>query len=361
MPDPNAEDRIPSALLKRLAWLWLAFCLVKIGTAVLLEHNEQGVPFWQPLLWEGSSLLVVTLLVLVQIRLLAIPRYLHTQPWRWLRRQLSFLPVFCLLFVPATYGLRHAVYALFGEVYQHAGWLQIYVYESLTLSLFYLLWLGVVFGLATREHLLAERIHAQETALALREAQLVLLRQQLQPHFLFNALNLISAQMYENVPRADALLHKLASFLRQTAAQATKSTHALADELAILRDYVDVMAARFEERVEIEWQIADELPDCELPLMICQPLLENAFKHGVEPLAGTTHLTLRVFPASVGRLIMEVEQDRGHCHEGQNDKGQGLANVRRRLAAHYGDAARLQLRNRLPEGVCATLSIPCAS
>jgi len=361
MPDLNAEDRIPSALLKRLAWLWLAFCVIKIGSAVLLEHSEQGVAFWKPLLWESSSLLVVTLLVLVQIRLLAIPRYLHTQPWRWLRRQLSFLPVLCLFFVPATYGLRHAVYALFGEVYQHAGWLLVFVYESVTLSLFYLLWLGVVFGLATREHLLAERIHAQETALALREAQLVLLRQQLQPHFLFNALNLISVTMYENVPRADALLRKLAGLLRQTAAQATKATHPLADELTILRDYADIMAARFEDRVEINWQIADDLPAVEVPSMIAQPLLENAFKHGVEPLTGKTHLTLRVSRPSTERLVLEVEQDRGHCSEDQDEKGQGLANVRRRLAAHYGETASLQLVNRQPEGVCATLSLPCAS
>ena len=361
MPDPNAEDRIPPASLKRLAWLWLAFCVIKIGSSVLQWRAEFGVPSWKPMLWEGSSLLVVTVLVVVQFRYFAVALHLHTRPWLWLRHQLLFLPAFCLLFVPLTYGLRHAVYALLGEVYSHAGWPQIFVYESVTLGLFYLLWLGVVFGLATREHLLAERIHAQETALALREAQLVLLRQQLQPHFLFNALNLISVTMYENVPRADALLRKLAGLLRQTAAQATKATHSLADELAILLDYADIMTARFEERVEIDWQIADDLPALELPSMIAQPLLENAFKHGVEPLGGTTHLTLRVFRPTSDRLSLEVEQDRGHCGEGGDTQSQGLANVRRRLAAHYGDAASLQLINRQPEGVCATLSLPCAS
>jgi len=361
MPDPNAEDRIPSALLKRLAWLWLAFCVVKIGSAVLLEHSEQGGPFWKPMLWESSSLLVVTLLVTVQIRFFAVQLYLHTHPWRWLRRQLLFLPVLCLLFVPATYGIRHAVYTLLGEVYRHAGWLEVFVYESVMLSLFYLLWLGVVFGLATREHLLAERIHTQETALALREAQLVLLRRQLQPHFLFNALNLISALMYENVPRADALLRKLAGLLRQTAAQATCAMHPLADELSILRDYADIMVARFEDRVEIDWQITDDLPTVDIPSMIAQPLLENAFKHGVEPLAGTTRLTVRVFQPSADRLTLEVEQDRSRCSETREEKGQGLTNIRHRLAAHYGDAASLQLINRQPEGVCATLSLPCAS
>ena len=107
------------------------------------------------------QLLVVTVLVVVQIRYFAVALHLHIGPWRWLRRQLLFLPLLCLLFVPLTYGLRHAVYAALGEVYTHAGWVQIYTYESVSLSLFYLLWLGVVFGLATREHLLTERIHAR--------------------------------------------------------------------------------------------------------------------------------------------------------------------------------------------------------
>jgi len=167
--------------------------------------------------------------------------------------------------------------------------------------------------------------------------------------------------MYENVPRADALLRKLAGLLRQTAAQATQAMHPLADELAILRDYADIMAARFEDRVEIIWEISDDLPVVEAPSMIAQPLLENAFKHGVEPLAGTTRLTLRVFRPTSDRLNLEVEQDRGHCGEAGQAKGQGLVNIRRRLAAHYGDAAGLQLSNRQPEGVCATLSLPCAS
>jgi len=360
MPDQNAEDRIPTPLLKRLAWLWFAFCTIKIGSAVLLEYREPGISYWKPLLWESSSLLVVTLLILVQIRFLAIPRHLHTHPWWWLRRQLSFLPVLCLVFVPATYGLRHMVYALAGEDYQHAGWLQIFVYESVTLSLFYLLWLGVVFGLATREHLLAERIGAQETALALRDAQLVLLRQQLQPHFLFNALNLISALMYENVPRADALLRKLAGFLRQTAEQATRATHPLADELSILHDYADIMAARFEGRVEIDWQIADDLPAVEVPSMIAQPLLENAFKHGVEPNSGITLLTVRLTRPTLDRLQLDIAQDRGR-YVADGAHGQGLANVRNRLAAHYGETARLEMIQRQPEGVCATLHLPCAS
>ena len=80
MPDPNAEDRIPPASPKRLAWLWLVFCIVKIGSSVLQWHSEFDVPPWKPMLWEGSSLLVVTVLVVVQVRYFAVALHLHTRP-----------------------------------------------------------------------------------------------------------------------------------------------------------------------------------------------------------------------------------------------------------------------------------------
>lgn len=359
--DLLAEDHFSSAVRKRLVWLWLLFCAVKVSSAVLLDYAEQGLPLWKPLLWEGSSLLVVSALIAIQLRFSAVTRHLHSRPWLWLRNQLLLLPLMCVVFVPATYGLRHAVYSLVGEVYEHGSWFQVFAYESTVLSVFYLLWLGVFFGLATREHLLTERIRAQETALALREAQLVLLRQQLQPHFLFNALNLISVAMYEDVPRADALLRKLASFLRQGSAQATKATHPLSEELALLHDYADIMAARFEGRVEISWEIAEGMPDCEVPSMISQPLLENAFKYGVEPFAGMTHLIVRHALTDEKRLSLSISQDRGIYAEDQGAHGQGITNVRRRLAAHYGDEARLTINRLQPEGVCAMLDIPCAS
>lgn len=358
--DRPAEDRLPSVVLKRLVWLWLIFCAAKISSAVLHNYSERGLPLWKPLLWEGSSLLVVGALIAIQLRFSVRSRHLHSRPWLWFRDQLLILPLMSIVFVPATYGLRHAVYAMLGETYEHGPWLRVFAYESTILSVFYLLWLSVIYGLATHEHLLAERIRAQETALALREAHLILLRQQLQPHFLFNALNLISAAMYENVPRADALLRKLAGFLRQASAHATKATHRLNEELALLHDYADIMTARFEGRVEISWEIAEGMPDCEVPSMISQPLLENAFKHGVEPFAGSTHLVVRLTRPVATRLCLSIVQDRGTYAEDHGARGQGIANVRRRLTAHYGDDANLQIRGVQPEGVCVTLDIPCA-
>ena len=364
MPEHAARpSRPPPELLAQLGWLWLAFCVVKVANAMALYLLDGGSALWKPLSWEGSSLLVVTVLGYCQLRTRQLWRHLPTHPWRWFAAAMARLPLWCVVFLGATFGLRHGIYALAGERYDPGPWLRVAVFESVTLSVFYMLWLGVIFGLATRANLLAEQRRARDVETALREAQLTLLRQQLQPHFLFNALNLISATMYEDVARADALLHKLASLLRQAAAQTARALHPLADELALLRDYADVMAARFEGRIEVVWHVAtanSALRQIRLPSMISQPLLENAFKYGVEPYPAGCRIDIDCGVNAAGDLELTIAQNRGRHRGEAGDGGHGLANVRKRLAAHYGDAASLVLANRDPEGVCARLTLPCA-
>lgn len=366
-PPPPAGPAafLPAAVLRRLAALWLLFCAVKIGSAVLFYHLDGGRGSWQPLLWEGSSLLVVTLLGTTQLRTLGLWRHLPDHPWRWFGACLAWLPAWCVVFVSATFALRFAVYALVGESYRPGPWLRVATYESITLAIFYVLWLGVIFGLVTRDRLTSERRRAADIANALREAQLALLRQQLQPHFLFNALNLISATMYEDVARADALLRKLAALLRQAAAQTTQALQSLDDELALMRDYGDIMAARFEGRVDLSWRISEPLPATRVPSMVAQPLLENAFKYGVEPYAAGCRIEIGVSGDTARILELTITQNRGRCQESActdgSHAGQGIANVRQRLAAHYGDGASLEIVNLEPEGVCARLALPCAS
>jgi signal transduction histidine kinase len=357
---------VPVTLLRQLAWLWLAFCVVRVASATLYYVLDGGHTLWKPLLWESSSLLVVTLLAILQLRSRRLWRHLPDHPWRWFAAGLARLPLWCVAFLCATFGLRYAVYALAGEHYDPGPWPRVVVYESATLAVFYTLWLGVVFGLATRDNLLAEQRRAQDVEAALREAQLALLRQQLQPHFLFNALNLISATMYEDVARADTLLRKLASLLRQAAATTAQAEHPLADELALMRDYADIMAARFEGRAEVVWHFDGNWrmqPPLRVPSMIAQPLLENAFKYGVEPYATGCRIDIGVRADARQGLELTIAQNRGRLRvpSAGATGSHGIANVRKRLAAHYAGAATLALVELVPEGVCARLTLPCAS
>ena len=367
-PAAPSLPALPVALLRLLAWLWLAFGVIKVASAALLYLLDGGRTLWKPLLWEGSSLFVVTLLAVNQLRTQRLWSHLPDHPWRWFAAGLARLPLWSVVFLSATFGLRYGVYALAGEHYEPGPWLRVAIYESVTLAVFYMLWLGVIFGLATRENLLAEQQRAQDVETALRDAQLALLRQQLQPHFLFNALNLISATMYEDVARADTLLRKLASLLRQAAAKSAQAEQSLEDELALMRDYIDIMVARFEGRVEVAWHVDGALGELgalsvlRAPSMIVQPLLENAFKYGVEPYSAGCRIDIGVRCDTAHGLEISIAQNRGQLRRqrpGDSD-GQGLANVRRRLAAHYADAAALELSELEPEGVCARLTLPCA-
>lgn len=353
------QAALPPATRQRLLWLWLAFCVAKLSGAVLLHRLYNGGDVWQPVLWETTSLVVASAIMVLHYRLVRRSGELVGQPWRWLVANLIPLPLWCLLFTPLTYGLRHAFYEAIGRSYHHAGWSGVLIYESIQLSLFFLLWLAVVYALLSQARIRQEQADRREIQSALREAHLTLLRQQLQPHFLFNALNLISATMYEDVPKADALLRHLATLLRQAIASSQQANHTLGEELSLLRAYAEIMGARFEGRVSVDWEIDPALAGCRLPAMITQPLLENAFKYGVEPFSAPSHLQIRVDAPADGRLRVRLAQNRGH-HAPGPAPGHGLANIRQRLAAHYDEHASLTLDNLDPEGVCATLSLPCA-
>lgn len=364
MPQQAAEQsRLPPGLLARLGWLWLTYCVVKIVGATLVYRLEGGSQLWKPLIWEGSSMLVASALAMLQLRNHRLQRCIADRPRAWFASSLALLPFWCIVFVAATYTLRSGAYALAGEVYRPGPWPRYFVYESLTLAIFYVLWLGVIYGTATHLRLVAEKMRLRDSELALREAHLTLLRQQLQPHFLFNALNLVSATMYEDADRADALLRKLAGLLRQATAQTAQALQPLANELVLMRDYADIMAARFEERVEVAWHL--DAPPCtirlaRLPSMISQPLLENAFKYGVEPYPAGCRIEIGCGVNTAGELELSIAQNRGRHRDGCAGGGYGLANVRKRLAAHYGNAAALVLVNLDPEGVCARITLPCA-
>lgn len=355
----STHATLPLATRQRLLWLWLAFCVVKLSGAVLLYRLYNGGEVWQPVLWETTSLLVASALMALHYRLVRRSRELLGQPWRWLFANLAPLPLWCLLFTPLTYGLRHALYEALGRSYHHADWSGVLIYESLQLSLFFVLWLAVVYALASQERIREEQAQRKEVLSALREAHLTLLRQQLQPHFLFNALNLISATMYEDVPKADSLLRHLANLLRQAIASTQQAVHSVHDELTLLQDYAEIMAARFEGRVTVDWQVDAALAACRLPAMITQPLLENAFKYGVEPFSTPSSLRVQIDAPEAGRLRVRVCQDRG-CYSPGDTPGHGLQNIRQRLAAHYDEQASLSLDNLDTEGVCATLNLPCA-
>jgi LytS/YehU family sensor histidine kinase len=232
------------------------------------------------------------------------------------------------------------------------------VYENVKMTVFFAIFVVVTFGVLSWQAMQGERLRAERMATQLRTAQLHRLTQQMQPHFLFNALNTVSALIWTDPARADATLTQLADVLRETLALGDRHAAPLATELRLARGYADVMAERFADRVAIAWQVDDALLDREVPVMSLQPLLENVFKHTVERRRGQTHIAVSVCREG-DELVLGVEDDAGKLAATERPGGIGLSNLRARIQALYGDAGRLDITARPQGGVRAEMRLPC--
>ena len=244
-----------------------------------------------------------------------------------------------------------------GRVYTHDTWGNLFVYESVKLTVFYLLWLAALFGYRSFLAFAAERQRFEQAQLALKEAQVQRLQQQLQPHFLFNTLNLISSTMHVDAAQADRLLTRLADLLRASLRLSDTPYVSLADELAVLRTYAEIMEARFSDRVHVVWRVSEDALGCRVPSLLLQPLLENVFKHTVERRSDPVTITVEA-----GReaqfLALRISDDGGELPAAMRE-GMGLRQTRERLAALYGEEASLRLDPALPRGVSCRVRLPC--
>jgi two-component system LytT family sensor kinase len=365
---------LPSRTKLALAIAWILFWILMISTAVQDYLRDGGQQVWQPILWEGSSGVVSTLLMLMQRRSTRRYDHLLPSPRRWFARQLPWLGVFWVAFVPLAFGLRHGGYALMGDTYTHPPWPQTFFYEDMKITIFFSIFVAIVFGVLSYHALLDEKLRAERANASLRQTQLLQLTQQMQPHFLFNALNTISSLMHSDVERADAMLIQLADVLRATLDAGDRHQVPLEMELRLLRGYATLMAERFDDRVRIEWRIDDALLACQVPVMSMQPLLENIFKHTVEQRRQPTAITISAASEAghgaqqdraAATLVLRLEDDAGMLPAGQaapqQAGGIGTRNLRERLAALYGSAATFELIQLQPAGVRAEIRLPCAS
>lgn len=326
-------------------------------------RNGDSYALWKPVLWEGSSALVSSGLVLVQLRATRGTDCLLGRPWCWFGLQALWLPIYWIAFTPLAFGIRIGVYALVGQTYYHGPWSQVFLYESMRISIFVGLFTAVRFGIQSYRALLDERLRVEHAATLLRQAQVQSLSRQMQPHFLFNALNTVSSLIHSDVDQADATLIQLAEVLRATLELGDAYEASLDTELRLARGYAGVMAARFAERVRITWQVDESLLAERLPVMSLQPLLENVFKHTVERRRGLTRIDITVAREG-GELVLRVDDDAGTLAPlppASAASGIGLANLRARLAAMHGVRATLGLFARPSGGVRAELRLPCAS
>jgi hypothetical protein len=201
-------------------------------------------------------------------------------------------------------------------------------------------------------------LQAARLETGLTRARLQLLKMQLQPHFLFNTLNAISALVHVDVEAADRMLARLGDLLRLALEDFGVQEASLARELEIARAYLEIQQARLGPRLHVEWDIAADLGEALVPTFLLQSLIENAIHHGIAPQSEPGRIAIRARRQGA-ELHLEVSDDGPGLAEINTAKsGVGLANTRARLLHLYGTAQGVELRNGGHTGCVARVILP---
>lgn len=177
----------------------------------------------------------------------------------------------------------------------------------------------------------------------LKETELMMLRSQINPHFLFNSLNSISSLTISDSERAREMVIKLSDFMRYALSKKQDRTVTLKTELENLKLYLDIEKVRFGEKLVLDDKVNDECLDVKIPNMILQPLYENAIKHGVYE--STDKVSIKLYAERVnGAIVIKIVNDFDPESIPAGGTGTGLLNVSRRLELYYGKRAWINTR-----------------
>ena len=216
---------------------------------------------------------------------------------------------------------------------------------------------AVVHVLEARRRAVRSAIESQRLRAELADSRLAAVTTQLQPHFLFNTLQSISTLIHRDPAAADAMLVKLSDLLREVLRRSRSSLVPLDDELRMAETYLDLARIRFGDRLRVVVDVDAEARDALVPVLLLQPLIENALKHGVGRLAGggSVGVTAR---RSNGTLTLTVWDDGAGLDGKSPPENTGLGNTRERLRHAFGDDHEMTLRPRTAGGVEVSIRVP---
>ena len=226
-----------------------------------------------------------------------------------------------------------------------------------------LAWCALYLALLTGEKARAAERREGAYRRAAKAAELRSLRYQVNPHFLFNTLNSLSALVLTGkVQAAEKVIQTLSTFYRRSLADDPTADVPLSEEFALQRLYLEIEGVRFPRRLRARYELPPQLEDAKVPGMILQPLVENSVKHAVAPSSGTVTITIAA-REEYGRLVLTVSDD-GEARDAESERGEtragygiGLVNVRDRLEARFGAEATI-VSGAVPGGYSTQLRLP---
>ena len=338
-----------------LAWLGLGLWE---GLNVVIGYRNAGreIAAWEPMSWELSSVAVIALLALAVYR---FERRVPLSGDGWPRRVALHVPVaiaFSLAHTLGMVGIRKLVYAAMGARYDFGAPLPGFAYELQKDLITYALIVG--FCVAWRSGRLRRE---REFALVrlerdLGQARLAQLTAQIEPHFLFNTLNAISNRMHEDVEAADRMIAALAVLMRVALSETGDARVRVLDDVVWLERYFELMRERFRGRLETRVEVDPAARDARIPRLLLQPLVENAFEHGLRSGQGRVDVSIGVD----GDRLRCVVADDGRGLAPDYVPGVGLQNVRDRLRLIYPDRHRFAIGPGAMAGTRIEIELPLA-
>ncbi len=346
---------------RRAFWLlhlggWLVWGLFKYSAVAVLEQAPPNYPAYVLLIAILGGLLTLALRYLYRAvwnrplwwRILLTVAVTAAATWVWIElRQL----IFSAWFQPERKEMQEEwLVRLFYLGFFQSEWVTI------------LAWSVLYYGIKYYRIFQEVREAGLKAATMAHEAQLKMLRYQLNPHFLFNTLNAISTLILEQQTEvANRMVSRLSSFLRYSLDNDPMQKITLQQELGALELYLDIEKVRFEDRLSIDLDVSGEARGALIPSLLLQPLVENAIKYGIARLesGGVIRIAARVF---AGDLLIEIS-DNGPGTELVNGqipdaRGVGVRNTRERLAELYGNQHSFRLSHAQPQGLTVNIRIP---
>jgi sensor histidine kinase YesM len=224
------------------------------------------------------------------------------------------------------------------------------------------LWSLIYFAVHYLENYKKKEIESLIWEAAVKDYELKTLKSQLNPHFMFNAMNSIRALIEEDREAAKAALTKLSNILRYSLQMEKMESVPLEDEMETVRNYLDLERIRFEERLSYNLSVDPQSEKIEIPPMMIQTLVENGIKHGVSKRTTGGEIDVKTklqIENGVSKLKIEIENS-GHLSAGElkNSQGFGINNTKHRLSLLYAEDAKFSLTNIEGDKVLAELEIP---
>jgi len=319
-------------------WLgWIGFGLVLAG----MLHVKPGMPVLNAIYFGIGISGIAQLSAWCAVFSCQTAPLAKTPTWRLALTHLTAAVLLTLLWMQLTLFLARVMNSV-------AGWEGTASYVTFRAGLifgagifYYLLGVAINYALIAQKESQKAQALAVESSMRAREAELSALKAQINPHFLYNSLNSISALTSIDPARAREMCVSLADFMRLTLGMGEKGMIPLREELGLLEKYCAIEKVRFGERLALKEEVEESAKKCLLPPLLLQPLFENAVVHGIAQMPEGGWIRLKA-ERNGERLSLTVENSWDPEAGSSRRNGVGLKNVQRRLEARYGDAAQLQ-------------------